>query len=222
MQRGQHLMEAHVSEVHTSGVHAPLKDTIPNTELQPRSSSQLSSTMWGPLAPIPTSQRPQAGLTHSRERRSTRKECLVSWEIRKTVHNQWTQTIAIGLHTLQRLYNYTRPNRTETGCHWFQAVPYDWSPSKWIVPSCVSESGAASTVELVLPARGPSKLWNPSPTSSGRSLLRRNAVSHHDHTDPPTGRVLSTMSLTPHPAQYKAGGLYGKSQLKQGQLTIGP
>jgi hypothetical protein len=24
------------------------------------------------------------------------------------------------------------------------------------------------------------------------------------------------------PAQYKVGGLYGKSHLKQGQLTIGP
>jgi hypothetical protein len=43
-----------------------------------------------------------------------------------------------------------------------------------------------------------------------------------DHTDPPTGEVLSTTSLTPHPTQYKAGGLYGKSHLKLGQLTIGP
>jgi hypothetical protein len=42
----------------------------------------------------------------------------------KTVHNHWTQTIAIGLNTLQRLYNCTLPNRIETGRHRFQALPY--------------------------------------------------------------------------------------------------
>jgi hypothetical protein len=91
------------SEVHTSGRSTPLGSTPLNkgsphqsTESHPRSSSQLSSTMWGPLAPIPTSQRLQAVLTHSGERRSTRKE---SSQVRdqRTVHNQWTQTIAIGL-----------------------------------------------------------------------------------------------------------------------------
>jgi hypothetical protein len=153
--------------------------------------------MWGPPAPIPASQRPQAGLTHSGERRSTRKE---SSQVRdqRTVHNQWTRTIAIGL-TLCRGCT-TVPARTEPET--VAAVPNPtngWIPSKWIVPFCVSESGAAPPVELVLPARGPSKLWNPSPASSGRSLRRRNAVSHHDHTDLPTGRVLSTMSHTPHP-----------------------
>jgi hypothetical protein len=61
------------------------------------------------------------------------------------------------------------------------------TPSKWIVPSCVFEPGAASAVELILPARGPSKLWNPYPGSPERSLVRRKIVSRHDHTDPPTG-----------------------------------
>jgi hypothetical protein len=109
------------SEVHTSGRSTPLGSTPLNkgsphqsTESHPRSSSQLSSAMWGPPAPIPTSQRPQAGLTHSGERRSTRKE---SSKVRdqRTDHNQWTQTIAIGLNTLQRLYNCTRPNRAGNG-----------------------------------------------------------------------------------------------------------
>jgi hypothetical protein len=97
-QRGPHLRE-----VHTSGWSTPLGSTPLNkgsphqsTESHQRSSSQHSSAMWGPPAPIPTSQRPQAGLTHSGERRSTRKE---SSQVRdqKTVHNQWTRTIAIGL-----------------------------------------------------------------------------------------------------------------------------
>jgi hypothetical protein len=93
-------------------------------------------------------------------------------------------TDSIGLNTLQRLYNCTRPNRTETDRHRVQALPYDWSPSKWIVPSCVSESGAAPAAELILPARGPSKLWNPSPASLGQSLLRRKAVSRHTTPQP--------------------------------------
>jgi hypothetical protein len=57
------------SEVNTSGRLTPPRSTLlgstprsriphQSTELQPRSSSQLSSTMWGPTAPIPTSQRP--------------------------------------------------------------------------------------------------------------------------------------------------------------------
>jgi hypothetical protein len=101
-QRGPHLREVHTSEVHTSEVHTSGVRTPQqgcphqSTESQPRSSSQLSSAMWGPPAPIPTSQRPQAGLTHSGERRSTRKE---SSQVRdqRTVHDQWTRTIAIGL-----------------------------------------------------------------------------------------------------------------------------
>jgi hypothetical protein len=103
-QRGPHLQE-----VHTPQQGSPHQ----STESLSRSSSQLSSAMWGPPAPIPTSQQPQAGLTHSGERRSTRKE---SSQVRdqKTIHNQWTRTIAIGLNTLQRLYNCTCPNRAQT------------------------------------------------------------------------------------------------------------
>jgi hypothetical protein len=113
------------NEVHTSGRSTPLRFTPlgstplnkgsphQSSESHPRSSSQLSYVMWGPPAPIPTSQRPLAELTHSGERRSTRKE---SSQVRdqKTIHNQWTQTIAIGLNTLHRLYNCTRPDRART------------------------------------------------------------------------------------------------------------
>jgi hypothetical protein len=118
-QRGPHLREVHTSEVHTSGRSTPLGSTPLNngsphqsTESHPGSSSQLPSVMWGPPAPIPTSQRPQAGLTHSGERRSTRKE---SSQVRdqRIVHNQWTRTIAIGL-TLCRGCT-TVPARVEPG-----------------------------------------------------------------------------------------------------------
>jgi hypothetical protein len=108
------------TEVHTSGRSTPLGSTPLNkgsphqsTESHPRSSSQLSSAMWGPPAPIPTSQRPQAGLTHSGERRSTRKESSQN-NRSEDVHNLRTQTIAIGLNTLQRLHNCTHPNRART------------------------------------------------------------------------------------------------------------
>jgi hypothetical protein len=60
------------SKVNTSGRLTPPRSTplgstprsrIPHqsTESQPRSSSQLSSAMWGPPAPIPTSQWPYPG-----------------------------------------------------------------------------------------------------------------------------------------------------------------
>jgi hypothetical protein len=160
----------------------------------------------GPTCSYPHISTALAGLKHSGERRSIRKVCLA----------RITRTIAIGLNTLQRLYNCTRPNRTETGHHRFQALPYGWSPSKWIVPSCIFESGAAPTVKLVSPARGPSKLWNPSPASPRQSLLRRKAVSRHDHTDPPTGGVLSTRVSPRTLAHNKAGGLYGNSPNKHG------
>jgi hypothetical protein len=120
-QRGPHLREVHTSEVHTSEVHSSEVHTSrvhtpqqgsphQRTESQPRSSPRLLSAMWCPPAPIPTSQRPQAGLTHSGERRSTRKE---SSQVRdqRTVHNKWTRTIAIGL-TLYRGCT-TVPARTE-------------------------------------------------------------------------------------------------------------
>jgi hypothetical protein len=118
-QRGPHLLEVHTSEVHTSGRSTPLGSTPLNkesphqsTESQPRFSSQLSSVMWGPPAPIPTSQRPQTGLTHSGERRSTRKESSQERD-QRTVHNKWTRTIAIGL-TLCRGCT-TVPARIEPG-----------------------------------------------------------------------------------------------------------
>jgi hypothetical protein len=67
------------------------------------------------------------------------------------------------------------------------------------------------------------------PRSSGTLLWpnrarssQRNAISYHDLIDLPTGRMLSTTSLTPHPAHNRVGGLYGKSPMKQGQLTISP
>jgi hypothetical protein len=122
----------------------------------------------GPTSSYPHISTAKAGLIHSGERRSRREVYLARITDLRTVHNKWTQTIAIDLNTMQRLYNCTSPNRTETGHHLFQALPYGLMPSKWIVPSCVSESGSASAIELILPARGPSKLWNPSPASPGK------------------------------------------------------
>jgi hypothetical protein len=123
----------------------------------------------------------------------------------KTVHNQWTWTIAIGLNTLKRLYNYTRLNRA--GRAVTDSKPYHTAEAQVTgkYPPYVSESGTAPAVELILPARGPSKLWNPSTALPGQSLLRRKTVSPHDHTDPPTDRVLSTTSLTPHPRPIQGG-----------------
>jgi acyl-CoA reductase-like NAD-dependent aldehyde dehydrogenase len=119
MQRGQHLGEAHTSEVHTSGVHTPLKDTTPKHRIA--TMIQLPTLIYnvGANCSYPHFSTALAGLTHSGERRSTRKECLARITDRRTVHNQWTRTIAIGLNTLQRLYNCTRPNRTETCRHQF-------------------------------------------------------------------------------------------------------
>jgi hypothetical protein len=95
-------------EVNTSGKltlprSTPLgsapRSRIPHqsTRSQPRSSSQLSSAMWGPPTPIPTSQRPKPGLTHSGEREKHKRSVASHVRDRKTVHNQWTQTIAIVL-----------------------------------------------------------------------------------------------------------------------------
>jgi hypothetical protein len=111
-QRGQHLVEAHAFEVHTSGVHTPLKDITPKHQIA--STIQLPTLICdvGPTCSYPHISTAIAGLTHSGERRSTRKVFLVRITDLRTVHNQWTQTIATGLNTLQRLYNCTRPNRT--------------------------------------------------------------------------------------------------------------
>jgi hypothetical protein len=47
---------------------------LQNTRSQPRSSSQLSSAMWGPPAPIPTSQRPKPG-SRTRGREEAQEKC---------------------------------------------------------------------------------------------------------------------------------------------------
>jgi hypothetical protein len=107
----------------------------------------------GPLASIPTSQQPQAKLTHSGERRSTRKESIQARD-QRTVHNQWTWTIAIGL-TLCKGCTIVPARIEPGGSEPPETLPYGWSPSKWIVPSCISESGAAPAAELILPASVP-------------------------------------------------------------------
>jgi hypothetical protein len=123
MQLVQHLGEAHASEVHTSGVLTPFKDTAPKQRIA--TTIQLPTLICdvGPTYSYPHISTAFVGLTYSGERRSTRKEFLTRLTDLRTVHNQWTQTIAIDLNTLQRLYNCTLPNRTETGCHRFQALP---------------------------------------------------------------------------------------------------
>jgi hypothetical protein len=171
----------------------------------------------GPTCSYPHISTSKAGLTHSGERRSTREEYLARTTDLNTVHSQSTRTIAIGLNTLQRLYNCTCPNRTETGRHWFQALPYDRRPYKWIVPSCISKPGLASAVELILPTRGPSKLWNPSPASSGQCLLRRKEPSPNTNTPIRLQEGCYPLRVSPHtPSCNKAGGLYGKSPKKHG------
>jgi hypothetical protein len=186
--RGPHLWGPHPAQGFHTKIPDRNREPAPNSHLRCGAHLLLSPHLNG------------HSRTHTlRGEKKHKKSTSSQVRDQKTVYNQWTQTIAIGLNTLQRLYICTRPNRTGTARHRFQTLPYGWSSSKWIVPSCVSESGIASAVELILPARGPSKLCNPSPASPGRSLPRGKTVSPHDHTDPPTGGVLSTTSLTSHP-----------------------
>jgi hypothetical protein len=72
MQRGQHLGEAHASEVHT-----PLKDTTPKHGITTTIPLPTLTCDVGPTCFYPHISTALAGLTHSGERRSTRKECLV-------------------------------------------------------------------------------------------------------------------------------------------------
>jgi hypothetical protein len=204
--QGPHLWGPHPAQGYHTKAPDHNCDPAPNSHLR-----------CGPTCSYPHISTASAWLTRSGKRRSTGKVCLARITDLRTVHNQWTQTIAIGLNTLQWLYNYTRPNRTETGRHRFQALPYGSRPSKWIVPSCVSEPGSASAVELILPSRGPSKLWNPSPASPGQSLLRRKEPSPDTITPIRLQEGCYPLRVSPHtPAHNKAGGLYGKSPKKHG------
>jgi hypothetical protein len=74
LQRGQQLGEAHASEVHASGVHTPLKDTTPKHQIT--TTIQLPTLFCdvGPTCSYPHISTASAGLTHSGERRSTKKE----------------------------------------------------------------------------------------------------------------------------------------------------
>jgi hypothetical protein len=118
-------VEAHASEVHTSEVHTPLKDSSPKHQIT--TTIQLPTLICdvGPTSSYPHISTGIAGLTHSEERRSAKKVYLARITDLRTLHNQWTQIIAISLNTLHRLYNCTRPNRTKTGRHRSQALPYD-------------------------------------------------------------------------------------------------
>jgi hypothetical protein len=76
LQLGQHLGEANASEVHTFGVHTLLKDTTPKHQIA--IAIQLPTMMCdvGPTWSYPHISTASTGLTHSGERRSTRKVYL--------------------------------------------------------------------------------------------------------------------------------------------------
>jgi hypothetical protein len=66
-------------------------------------------------------------------------------------------------------------------------------------------------------------MWNPSPTSPGQSLLRRSKPTPDTITLIRLQEGRYPLQVSPRtPTHNKAGGLYGKSHPKQGQLTIGP
>jgi hypothetical protein len=121
---GPHLGKASASEVHTSGVHTPLKEfhtKTPDLNHDPEPNSHLRCGAHLLLSPHINGR--SRAHTLGGEKKNKRS---VSGQVRdrKTVHNQWTRTIAIGLNTLQRLYNCTRPHRTETGRHRCPTLPY--------------------------------------------------------------------------------------------------
>jgi hypothetical protein len=119
MKWGQHLGEAHAPEVHTSGVHTPLKDSTPRHQIT--TTIQLPTLICdvGPTCSYPHISTAKAGFTHSGGEKKHKKSMSSQVRDQKTVHNHWTQTITIGLNTLQKLYNCTHPNRTKTSRHWF-------------------------------------------------------------------------------------------------------
>jgi hypothetical protein len=75
--RGQHLGEAHASEVQTSGVHTPLKDTTPKHQISTTIQFPTLICDVGPTCSYPHISTAKAGLTHSGERRNSREEYLV-------------------------------------------------------------------------------------------------------------------------------------------------
>jgi hypothetical protein len=102
----------HLREVHTYGVHTPKqRKSTPKHLITP--AIQLPTLICDVgahllLSPHLNCLRP-GSLTHGRE--EAQEKSLARITDLKTVHNLWTQTIAVGLNTLQRLYNCTRPNR---------------------------------------------------------------------------------------------------------------
>jgi hypothetical protein len=76
------LGEAHASEVHTFGVHTPLKDTTLEHHITTTIQFPTLICDVGPTCSYPHISMAKAGLTHSGERRSTRKVYVVRREIR--------------------------------------------------------------------------------------------------------------------------------------------
>jgi hypothetical protein len=117
--------EVHTSEVHTFGRSAPLRSTpLGSTPLNkdvhtkalnhthdPAPNSHLQCGAHLLLSPHLNGLRP-GSLTRGRE--EAQEKSIDRITDLRTVHNLWTRTIAIGLNTLQRLYNCTRPNRART------------------------------------------------------------------------------------------------------------
>jgi hypothetical protein len=98
---GPHLWGPHPStrDVHTKALNHT-RDPAPNSHLRCGAHLLLSPHLNG-LRP--------GSLTRGRE--EAQKKSLARITDLRTVHNLWTRTIAIGLNTLHRLYNCTRPHR---------------------------------------------------------------------------------------------------------------
>jgi hypothetical protein len=109
--------EVHTSKVHTSGRSTPPGSTPLNKEVHtkalnhshdPAPNSHMRCGAHLLLSPHLNGLRP-GSLTRGRE--EAQEKSLARITDLRTVHNLWTRTIAIGLNTLQKLYNYTCPNR---------------------------------------------------------------------------------------------------------------
>jgi hypothetical protein len=88
----------------------------------------------------------------------------------KTVHNQWTQTIAIAisLNTLQRLYNCTRPNRARTVAN--RPKPY-LTVGVQVSPCCRARTASEGSLEAVEPFPGLAEVKS---SKEERRLLSRS------------------------------------------------